>query len=170
MLRRLLLAGALVIGLVGGTAAPVAAAAGPRLQPVSIVSTMTMADPANYGTFSVSGSGLMCRSGTVLDTGYDYVDVQWFDNGDALVTLDVPKTFTCPNAAQIFVILEAHTYYHDPEANNFIPTAETFTWSVVGGTGRYATLRGQGVGVTFFHAVDGTLLSATNYCWGSLHS
>jgi hypothetical protein len=102
---------------------------------------MTMADPYNYGDFSASRSNVICRKGDVLDTSYEYVAVRWFSNGDALATLDVGKTFTCADGGQIFFRFEAHQYFHDPVANNYIPTAETFTWVVLGGTGAYAPLR-----------------------------
>ncbi|MGD0020638.1 MAG: hypothetical protein ABSD62_15465 [Candidatus Limnocylindrales bacterium] len=130
---------------------------------------MTMTDGFNYGTFATRGSDLICRSGRVDDTSYDYVAVRWFSNGDALATLDVGKTFTCADGGQIFFRFEAHQYYHDPAANNYIPTAETFTWVILGGTGAYAPLRGQGLGVTDFHVVDHLLVSDTNYYFGSLN-
>lgn len=171
MFRRLVLAGFMAVTLLAFPAASASAgsaAAASRPQPVSIVSTMTMADPYNYGTFSAAGSHLICRSGTVNDTQYIWGPPTWFSNGDALITLDVDKTFTCRDGGQILVQFTAHQYYHDPAANNYIPTAEAFKWVVAGGTGAYARLQGQGLGVTKFSVVDDQLVSATNYYWGSL--
>lgn len=106
-----------------------AVAAGPPQQ-VTIVSPMTVSgDPPNSGTFTTIGSDLICESGGVLDTRY-----VWGSNGNKLL---VDKTFTC-GAGTIFFRLQVHG----------AGPRETFTWVILGGTGAYAHLHGQGSGTT----------------------
>jgi hypothetical protein len=159
MLRRLVLAGFMAVSLVTVPGAAMPAAAASRPQPVSIVSHMTMADPNNYGDFSTSRSNLICRKGDVLDTNLVWGDANQLPNGDWLVELTVDKTFTCATGGQIFFRLHIHWYVHNDSV------AESFTWVVLGGTGAYAHLQGQGVGVT---DTRNLFVSDTNYYVGVL--
>jgi len=160
MLRRFVLAGFMAVSLVTVPVAAGPAAAASQPQPVSIVSHMTMADPYNYGDFSASGSNLICRKGNVLDTNLVWGDANQLPNGDWLVELTSDKTFTCAKEGQIFLRLHIHWYVHNDSI------AESFTWAILGGTGAYAHLQGQGVGVT---DTRNLFVSDTNYYFGSLH-
>jgi hypothetical protein len=120
-------------GLLLAVLAPAAVAAqGP--QAVTIDSTMTINYPdPNSGTFTrTSGSDLICETGSVLDTRYVPADLSDLRNH-----LLVDKTFDCGDG-QVYLRLQVH----------FAGGDETFTWTVLGGTGTYARLRGQGDGTT----------------------
>jgi hypothetical protein len=132
-------AAALVASLVLITVIGSVAAATP--QQVEIVSHMTFnPDGPNFGDFDASGaavdSGLICASGTVLDTGIVFAG---FQNGRSAQIL-VRKAFTCDGGGTFFVKIQVHL--------DFETSTETFTWVVTGGTGAYANLRGSGSGAT----------------------
>jgi hypothetical protein len=160
MLRRIVLAGLMAVSLVAVPVVVGPAAAASRPQPVSIVSNMVMADPWNYGDFAASGSDLICAYGVVNDTrivwGVPRSYHARFPVGGQLV---VDKTFTCGDGSgQIFFRLQIHGLW----------ATETFTWVILGGTGEYANLNGQGSGTTDYNIVDDTLISTTNYYSGAL--
>jgi hypothetical protein len=120
--------------------APVAAGSP---QQVTIVSHVTFnPDGPNYGDFSTSGqatdSGLICPSGTFVDTGIRFAGYQ---SGRGMVQLQVDKAFTCADGTgTFFVKLQIQA--------NFDTGIETFTWVAQGATGHYGALRGSGTGST----------------------
>jgi hypothetical protein len=126
------LAASLVLASVPG---PVAAAQ-PRLQPVTVASDMIVVGlPHNEGTFDTL-RGPLCDSGTVADTR-----LIWLVGGPDVnpYVLTVDKTFTCLDATgTIFVRLLVRG------SGGY----ETFTWVILGGTGRYRGLFGLGSGST----------------------
>ena len=112
-------------------------------QGVTIVSNVTFADPGepNFGDFEASGNavdhGLICESGTFVDTGIRFAG---FQSGRGEVQLLVRKEFACEGTGTFFVKLQIQA--------DFDPGIESFTWVVQGGTGEYAHLRGGGTGST----------------------
>jgi hypothetical protein len=113
---------------------PVAAA---ELRPheVTIVSPMVVPGNPNYGTFTASGSRLICRSGDVIDTRL--VLLKGSFETDFVLTVD--KTFTCDDGSGTFF------------ARLLVRMSggvETFVWVILGGTGRYHDLFGLGSGTT----------------------
>jgi len=119
------------------TIAPVAAAAP---QPVTIVVVNTFADPPPFGSFTASGSavdsGLMCPSGTTIDTADEFAGGQ----SNRKLQILVLKEFTCADGSGTFLIkMQVHIDF---------ATGETFTWVVLNGTGHYAHLHGSGPGAT----------------------
>ena len=133
------------------------AAAAPTPEAVNIVSTMYVAGgPPNHGTFNASGSNLICADGTVDDTRYVWSASPWPGGNPQGVPLLVEKTFVCPDG-EISLRLTIQGVYVN----------EVFTWVVLGGTGRYAGLHGQGQGWTDYSTfnVDGTVV---NYYTGYL--
>lgn len=129
MLRRLLV-GAAMAGLLLTVTAPIVGAS-PRPEAVTIESPMTVSMPAapNTGTFTTSGSDLICASGTVVDTRYVW------DLPDHLL---VDKTFDCGNG---LVYLRLQVHYSSVGD-------ESFTWTILRGTDTYASLHGHGRGTT----------------------
>jgi hypothetical protein len=131
-----LAAGLAVVAIV----APVAAGSP---QQVTIVSHVTFnPEGPNYGDFATSGqatdSGLICPSGTFVDTNIRYAGYQ-SDRG--MVQLQVDKAFTCADGTgTFFVKIQIQA--------NFDTGIESFTWVVQGGTDNYASLRGSGSGST----------------------
>jgi hypothetical protein len=123
----------------GAAVAPVAAV--PLPQPVTIVSPMAgegFPFVPNDGTFGATGPavgrGLICPSGAVLDTGYQFT----WPRGQLQFKVD--KQLTCDDGSgRIFVRLDIHALEGG---------GETFAWVVTGGTGRYARLHGGGQGST----------------------
>lgn len=150
------LAAAIGIGLLL-TAIPLASVKAGSPEPVEIFSTMYVHAPANTGTFSrTSGSDLICSSGTVLDTRYVWGQPHGRGGGPNGVQLQVDKTFDCGNGL-VYFRLQVHGVF----------ATETFTWVVLGGTGPYAGLRGQGSGWT--DGSDfGTCTCVDNYYSGQL--
>lgn len=137
---------ALVAVLVAGLAlvsaiGPVAAAA-PK--PVVITSHMTFPGSGpNYGDFSVvGGGGLMCASGEVNDVGYVFGGGQ----SERKLQILVLKDFVCGDGT-IRIKIEVHVVFG---------VGETFTWVVLGGTGRYEHLEGSGQGETIPNADPST--------------
>jgi len=134
------LAASLALVVVTG---PVAAASP---HPVRIVSHVTFnPDGPNFGDFAVSGSavddGLICASGTFVDTGIRFAGFQADHSGRTVVQLQVHKTFTCDGeGGTFFVKMQIQA--------DFDTGLETFTWVVQGGTGPYSNLRGSGSGST----------------------
>jgi hypothetical protein len=116
---------------------PVSAAAP---QQVAIVSSVTFTPDGNLGDFDASGDaaeeGLICASGTFVDTGIHFAGYQ---SGRGIVQLQVFKEFDCGDGT-FFVKMQIQA--------NFDTGFETFTWVVQGGTGAYEHLRGSGRGHT----------------------
>jgi len=117
-------------------AAPAAAA---PARGVHIVSQVTFDPNGNFGVFDASGAaveaGLICASGTFVDTGLAF---RGFQSGHA-VQIYVGKTFTCPGSGTLNVKLQINASFDG---------TENFAWSITGGTGADATLRGGGTGST----------------------
>ena len=88
----------------------------------------------NYGSFTSSGSPLICRSGLVVDTRL--VMLRGSFETDYVLTVD--KTFTCSESNTFFARLWVRGS----------GGVETFTWVIVGGTGTYRGLFGLGSGST----------------------
>ena len=86
-------------------------------------------------------SGLICASGTFVDTGIRFAGYQSDHGGRTVVQLQVRKTFTCGDGSgTFFVKMQIQA--------DFDTGLETFTWVVQGGTDDYANLRGSGSGTT----------------------
>ena len=121
-------------------AAPVGAASP---QGVTIVSHVTFnPDGPNFGDFDASGdavdSGVICASGTFVDTGIRFAG---FQSDRGMVQLQVIKEFTCDDESGTFTVkLQIQA--------NSDSGIETFRWVVLRGTGDYASLRGGGSGST----------------------
>ena len=73
-------------------------------------------------------SGLVCASGSVVDTGIVFAG---FKSGRSAQIL-VRKTFTCDGGGTFFVKIQVHL--------DFETSTETFTWVVTGGTGSPANI------------------------------
>jgi hypothetical protein len=132
-MRRLaiIIIGALLLTLI--TAAPAVAA--PRPEAVTIVSDVTVNEEGfNYGTFTTSGSDLVCREGTFEDTRAIYGG---FGGPTAKGNVLVDKTYTCADGT-FFLRLQVKL--------DFVAETETISWVVLGGTGAYAHLQGSGKG------------------------
>jgi hypothetical protein len=131
-------------------------------QQVEIISHMNFNPHGpNFGDFDASGvavdSGLICASGTVLDTGIVFGG---FQSGRSVQIL-VRKTFTCADGSgAFFVKIQVHL---DLETST-----EVFTWVVLGGTGRYENLRGSGDGTTVGDGSDPQTGNFNTYT-GGLH-
>ena len=120
------------------SAIPLASARAGSPESVEIFSRMDIHGPANTGTFSrTSGSQLICSSGTVLDTRYVWGQPHGRGGSPNGVQLQVDKTFDCGDGL-LYFRLQIHG----------VLASETYTWVVLGGTGPYSTVRGQGSGVT----------------------
>jgi hypothetical protein len=106
---------------------------------VHIVSNVTFDPDGNFGDFDASGAavgaGLICASGTFVDTGLAF---HGFQSGHG-VQIYVAKTFTCPGSGTFDVKMQINA---NPDGT------ETFGWSITGGSGAYANLRGAGSGST----------------------
>lgn len=144
-----------IAGVVGVMAlmlvvAPVAAA-GPPVG-IAVDSTMFVAGPPpNTGTFTVTaGDAGNCVSGTVVDTRYVWGTSRGRGGNPNGAQLQVDKTFQCPDG-QIFVRLQIQGVF----------VSETFTWVILGGTGPYAGLQGNGQGWTDYppEAPDGYVIN-----------
>jgi hypothetical protein len=127
------------------------AAAEPRPQAVTIVSPMIVPGNPNYGSFAASGSPLLCRNGDVIDTRL--VVLRGSLDSDFVITVN--KTFTCDDGSGTFF------------AKLLVRMSggvETFTWVIVGGTGRYEDLFGLGSGSTVpFDGGGGVTNTYTGY-------
>ena len=126
---------ALAASLVLVTVIGPVAAAEPKPQPVTIVSDMAVVGlPHNLGTFDTV-RGPICASGTVADTRLVLLKGEF----ETDFVLTVNKTFTCDDKsgtffARLLVRMSG--------------SVETFTWVILGGTGRYHDLFGLGSGST----------------------
>lgn len=131
--RRLgILVAVLALALVGGVLPALPAGATPP-EEVFIESDVTFADPS-FGTFTATGP--ICESGTTLDPVVLGVGFQSGQRGQLLVV----KEFTCDDGSGTFTMLLRVTL-------RFVPTfSDTFTWSVISGTGAYENLHGTGEG------------------------
>lgn len=122
---------------------PVAAASP---QPVTIDSHVTFnPNGPNSGDFKITGtaadSGLICASGTFVDTGISFAGYQSDRAGRTVIQLQVRKAFTCADGSgTLFVKLQIQA--------DVATGLETFTWVAQGGTDDYANLRGSGSGST----------------------
>ena len=124
------LAASLVLVTVIG---PAAASTSP--QRVTIVSDMTVPGNPNYGSFTASGSPLICSSGDVIDTRLVLLKGEF----ETDFVLTVNKTFTCDDGSGTFF------------ARLLVRMSggvETFTWVILGGTEGYHDLFGLGSGST----------------------
>ena len=129
-------------------AAPVGAA---TPQDVTIVSHVTFDPDGNYGDFIASGpavtSGLICGSGTFIDTRLQFAG---FQGRHGIVQLLVVKEFTCDDGTGTFEVkLQIRA--------NFDTGIETFTWTVLGGTDQYESLHGGGHGSTVGNPPTGNI-------------
>jgi hypothetical protein len=121
-------------------------------QSVTIVSHVTFnPDGPNYGDFVASGDavdrGVICASGTFVDTGIRFAG---FQSDRGTVQLLVLKEFTCDDGTGTFVVkLQIQA--------NFETGIESFTWVVLSGTGDYASLHGSGSGSTVPNAPIGNI-------------
>jgi hypothetical protein len=113
-----------------------AAAASP--EKVELISSMDIGGAFNTGNFSrAAGSDLICAAGTVTDTRYVWGISQGPGGNPNGVPLEVDKTFDCGDG-QLFFRLHIRGVF----------ATETFSWVVLGGTGRYVGIHGQGEGWT----------------------
>ena len=141
-----MLAGILVVMAIAG---PVGAASP---ESVTLVSHVTFnPDGPNYGDFDASGdavdTGLICGSGTFVDTGIRFAGYQ-SDRG--IVQLQVVKEFTCDDGTGTFVVkLQIQA--------DFDTGIESFTWVVLSGTGEYRSLHASGSGSTVPNAPIGNI-------------
>ena len=93
-------------------------------------------------TFTASGGGL-CASGTVTNDSFRGTG----SNHAAAFTFHLVKTFTCADGSGSFSLrYQAMVQPCDP--------TDAGTWVVVGGTGRYAGLRGAGTMVGNYYPTD----------------
>jgi hypothetical protein len=135
LITRGVVATALLVGIGAAQGVASAGAAAPPLQQVSI-------------------SGLICRSGDVLDVGVIFVGFQSNRGYQVLVR----KAFNCDDGSgTIFVKIQVHG------SND---GTETFNWVVLGGTGAYGGLHGSGGGTTVPNADPST--GNTNFYTGFL--
>ena len=114
---------------------------GPPTQ-VRIVSNITFNtsggfNTGDFNTFGAASSGgLICASGTLVDTSLIFVGFQ----GGQGFQVQVRKTFTCDDGSG--------TFFVKLQIQGQFDGTETFSWVVQGGTGNYASLRGSGNGST----------------------
>jgi hypothetical protein len=142
-----------------GIAAPVGAVS-PR-QEVTIVSHVTFnPDGPNFGDFTATGgavdSGLICGSGTFVDTAIRFAG---FQSDRGTVQILVIKEFTCDDDSGTFTVkLQIQA--------NFDTGIESFSWVVLGGTGGYASLHGGGSGSTVPHPPTGNINTYEGFLLG----
>ena len=134
-----LLVGLLVGGLMAAVLPGVAAAAAKEGVIITSPMTINFPDP-NTGRFTTTGTTL-CSTGDVYDNvlrldGWDP------DRGRPPKHVYVEKTFTCDDASGTFDIRLHAIPKEDGD------TTEKLRWTVLGGTGDYAGLMGQGGGFT----------------------
>jgi hypothetical protein len=117
-----MLAGILVVMAIAG---PIGAASP---ESVTLVSHVTFnPDGPNYGDFDASGdavdTGLICGSGTFVDTGIRFAGYQ-SDRG--IVQLQVVKEFTCDDGTGTLVVLSGTGEYrslHASGSGSTVPNA-----------------------------------------------
>ena len=154
-----------VIGAVVAAVVALVAVAGPvgaaTPQQVTIVSHVTFnPDGPNYGDFTASGeavdSGLICGSGTFVDTAIRFAG---FQSNRGMVQLLVVKELTCDDqSGTIIVKLQIQA--------NFDTGIESFTWVVLSGTGDYAHVRGGGSGSTVPNPPTGNINTYEGFLLG----
>ena len=101
-------------------------------------------------------SGLICPSGTFVDTAIRFAGYQ---SNRGMVQLLVVKEFTCGDGSGTFVVkiqIQA----------NFDTGIESFTWVVLGGTGDYGSLHGAGTGSTVPNAPIGNINTYVGFLLG----
>lgn len=136
-------------------AAPVAAGTPP--QAVEITSVMQIGGDFNVGDFEQTpGSDLICDEGVVTDTRYVWGASRGRGGNPNGLNLQVDKTFHCGDGL-IFMRLQIMGVLAD----------ETFVWTILGGTGAYAAVRGQGDGWTDTSDFE-SCSCVTNYYSGHL--
>ena len=97
------------------------------------IETTVPSEGLPFGPFTATG--LVCPSGETIDVFGRSVG---FESGNRLQIL-VVKKFTCADGSGTFSLLfRVHI--------TFQPFSDTFTWSVLDGTGAYARLHGSGSG------------------------
>jgi hypothetical protein len=100
--------------------------------PVTISGQTTFGSP---GTFTTSPGAGLCASGTTTDV----TSATGFQSGNHVLFHDI-KTFTCDDGSGTFTLnLQVMLRFDN--------STDSFTWSVVSGTGAYANLHGTGSGV-----------------------
>jgi len=135
-----LAAAVMAIVAVAALAAPVAAGSAQRVMIVSNV-TFNPAGP-NFGDFAASGpavdSGLICATGTFVDTGLKFAG---FQSRTGHVQLQVLKDFTCDDGSGTFAVkLQINA--------DFNTGIESFAWVASGSSGAIGSLKGAGTGST----------------------
>lgn len=135
--------GTAVAAVAGATVAALAGAGSALATTPTPVTIEVKSVFATYppGTFTTSGAGL-CPSGTTTDlspgTG--------FPSGFLAIVHD-RKTFTCADGSGTFTAdVQAHEIFGSG--------TDSFTWSILTGTGAYTNLRGSGNGVGVFLATE----------------
>ena len=123
---RITLSAALLSGLSPLLAAPASAAG--ASESISIVSTVDFATGSE--TFVAEGGGL-CRSGTAFVSNGPYIRER------GVSTFLLNKGFTCDDGSGTFFV-ELRVWYSPCAAT------DRGVWTVLGGTGAYASLKGQG--------------------------
>lgn len=133
---------AVTIALVGA-----GSARGTSGTPVTITAQTVFGNP---GTFQTSGAGL-CASGTTTDQ----TSVSALPSPNHTL-FHVRKTFTCDDGSGTFTAL---LQVFSSGGN------DSFSWSIVGGTGTYANLRGSGsgVGIGFPGGIDDTYVGSVHF-------
>jgi hypothetical protein len=125
----LILAALLVAGVASVWLAPVAVASPPT--PVTITETIDFTTDPVTATFTASAP--LCPSGIFVDT----VDTAGVGRGP--LNLVISSVYTCADGSGTFTLLkQIHIQFTDDTATG------TGTFVVVGGTGAYARLNGQG--------------------------
>ena len=156
--RRRVLVLAVALVAIAAFAAPVSAASP---QSVTIVSHVTFnPDGPNYGDFAATGpavdSGLICASGTFVDTAIRFAG---FQSDRGTVQLLVVKEFTCDDGSGTFIVkLQIQA--------NFDTGIESFTWVVLSGTGDYSGLHGSGKGSTVPNPPTGNINTYQGFLLG----
>jgi hypothetical protein len=117
--------------------APVAAAAEPKPVTINLVTTFSEPGLPPTGVFvRTSPDDVLCPSGTSVWTSF--TGSGWPSHFGAL-EVRIDEQFTCDDGSGTFLLEES---WH------FNPAVDPATWIVVSGTGRYASLRGRGSGLS----------------------
>lgn len=117
--------------------------------PVAISGQTTFGSP---GTFTTSPGAGLCTSGTTTDVTF----ATGGQSGNHILFHDI-KTFTCDDGSGTFTMnLQVMLVFGSP--------ADSFTWSVMSGTGAYANLHGTGSGVGLEGANE-----VSDFYTGSVH-
>jgi hypothetical protein len=151
MRRRRLHATALAVALVAAFSVTGVASATP---PTAVTITGTFTEATDEGTF-YGATAPLCAEGTTVDLAGLAGGFQ----SNRLIQLLVLKEFTCADGSGTFTMLLRVHITFVPEFDN------TFTWTVVGGTGNWTTLRGSGSG----SAVEEFGVGGTDTYVGAVH-